>query len=46
MTTFILIVLGIFIGWITPRPYVFDDIEHRIWAPIKKRIPYRWRWWI
>ena len=34
-----LILLGILIGWLTPRPIYLADIEEAIWYPIKKRIP-------
>ncbi len=45
MSTFLLIVLGIIIGWFIPRPYFIGDLEDRWIGPIKDKVPYHLRWW-
>lgn len=45
MTTFMLIVFGMILGWLTPRPYIFEDIEYNLWKNIKSKIPVKYRWW-
>ena len=46
MSTFLLIVLGIIIGWFIPRPYFIGDLEDRWIGPIKDKVPYHLRWWL
>ena len=33
------ILLGILVGWLTPRPAILGRLEVRLWAPIKKHLP-------
>jgi len=45
MSTFLLIVLGIVIGWFIPRPYQIGDLEEKWIGPLKDKIPIRYQWW-
>ncbi len=40
-----LILIGILIGWLTPRPKYLGPIEKAIWDPIKRRIPRKYHFW-
>tara|TARA_B100001287_G_scaffold270984_1_gene270551 strand:+ start:4197 stop:4430 length:234 start_codon:yes stop_codon:yes gene_type:complete len=33
------ILIGILIGWLTPRPKYLAPIEEAIWKPIKEKLP-------
>jgi len=42
----IYIILGILIGWMTPRPKIIGRAEIAIWTPIKKKLPkFTQSWW-
>lgn len=45
MTTFLLIVLGILLGWMIPRPWQLGEFEERLIGPLKRKVPHRFRWW-
>ena len=45
MTTFLLIVLGIILGWFIPRPYQIGDLEDRWIGPLKEKVPDHLRCW-
>jgi hypothetical protein len=40
-----LIIIGIFIGWVIPRPKQIGLIEEKLLGSIKNRIPEKYRWW-
>jgi hypothetical protein len=46
MSTFLLILFGIILGWLIPRPWVIRDVEERFIGPIKQKIPVKYRWWL
>ena len=33
------ILIGILVGWLTPRPAILGSLEVRLWAPIKNKLP-------
>ncbi len=39
------LLIGILVGWLTPRPEYLAPIEEAIWKPIKKKIPAKYRFW-
>jgi hypothetical protein len=45
MSTLFLIILGIILGWLIPRPYFIGTLEERWLGPIKKKVPWDWQWW-
>lgn len=45
MTTFLLILLGILLGWFIPRPYFIGELEDKYIGPLKDKIPLKFQWW-
>lgn len=45
MNTLIIIILGIIMGWIIPRPRFIGKIEEALIGDIKKKVPDKFRWW-
>ena len=39
------LLIGILVGWLTPRPEYLAPIEEAIWKPIKKKITAKYRYW-
>tara|TARA_B100001057_G_scaffold403414_1_gene415687 strand:+ start:23718 stop:23855 length:138 start_codon:yes stop_codon:yes gene_type:complete len=39
------LVIGILVGWLTPRPKYLGPIEEAIWKPIKEKIPAKYHFW-
>lgn len=38
-------IIGVAIGWLTPRPVVFAKLEQAIWTKLKTKIPSELQWW-
>jgi len=45
MNTFLLIILGVILGWFIPRPRFIGPIEEKILGPIKNKVPQHIKWW-
>lgn len=38
-------VVGFIVAWLTPRLYLFNDLETVLWRTAKRKIPKRFHWW-
>ena len=39
-----MLIVGILLGWLIPRPAVISRLERHIWEPIKDRFPGCRKW--